>query len=638
MERLEWLNIVPMSVEHREELAADAAELCRSGCVTANAFIMSLVPEGEPPVPKAEILGERFLLFREAFRKTGTPCGILLQSTIGHGWTPNSPARFGRVVREDGESPYQFCPLDPDFQRYVEESVRHLAALRPDFFMVDDDFRLLTGRDGCFCERHIAEFNRRRGGGPAERAELVALLRRDEAAARCYDELLEESLVSLAGKIRKAIDATDPAIPCSFCCCSEDVRHAPAVARALAAPGQEIVIRINNARYLTDSPRATAPWLRKTALQVAAMPENCRILAEPDTFPHNRYSMSGTMFHSHLTFSILEGCRGGKLWLTRIGTFEPESGRVYREQLRHYAGFYRALAALNLHRDGVAVPLPVKPRFNFPASSEAEGENWGTQLFGRMGIPFRFTKEREGIVALAGSDCAFLSDEELREILKGRVLLDGAAAVCLSKRGFSGLIGVEASPWGLKAVTFERTGDGGVIPVSADASTVELRPLPGAESLSMLFHRESGISEEEQPLTPGAVCFRNPEGGIVAAVAVPVLPYGHLAFCMLNETRKRQLLQLLRLLGGLPFFGVGDGELLIETGETPSGRVLCAVNLGLDDLPELVLGDCAAVAAVEQLDPDGEWRPVPFRFDRELAQLRIFRELRPLHPVVLQLR
>ena len=150
MERLEWLNIVPMSVEHREELAADAAELCRSGCVTANAFIMSLVPEGEPPVPKAEILGERFLAFREAFRKTGTPCGILLQSTIGHGWAPNSPARFGRVVREDGESPYQFCPLDPDFQRYVEESVRHLAALRPDFFMVDDDFRLLTGRGETF--------------------------------------------------------------------------------------------------------------------------------------------------------------------------------------------------------------------------------------------------------------------------------------------------------------------------------------------------------------------------------------------------------------------------------------------------------------------------------------------------------
>ena len=45
------------------------------------------------------------------------------------------------------------------FQNYVVSSVRHLATLKSAFFMVDDDYRMLTGRNGCYCEIHIAEFN-----------------------------------------------------------------------------------------------------------------------------------------------------------------------------------------------------------------------------------------------------------------------------------------------------------------------------------------------------------------------------------------------------------------------------------------------------------------------------------------------
>lgn len=107
---LELLNIVPMLPEHREELAADTLDLLRRGCINRTAFILTLVPEGNPPADKAKVLGERFEQFRAALGKTDMPVGILIQATIGHGWVPNTPSEFQRIVLPDGERPYMFCP------------------------------------------------------------------------------------------------------------------------------------------------------------------------------------------------------------------------------------------------------------------------------------------------------------------------------------------------------------------------------------------------------------------------------------------------------------------------------------------------------------------------------------------------
>ena len=194
---LELLNIVPMLPEHREELAADTLDLLRRGCINRTAFILTLVPEGNPPADKAKVLGERFEQFRAALGKTDMPVGILIQATIGHGWVPNTPSEFQRIVLPDGERPYMFCPLDEAFRACIGDAVRRLAALRPDFLMVDDDFRLLTGRDGCFCPLHLARFNREQGTA-YDRETLAAALGKDAALAAKYDALLKQSLIELA--------------------------------------------------------------------------------------------------------------------------------------------------------------------------------------------------------------------------------------------------------------------------------------------------------------------------------------------------------------------------------------------------------------------------------------------------------
>ncbi len=129
-------------------------------------------------------------------------------------------------MRPDGSLAYQMCPFDPAFQQYIREAIGHLASLRPAFIMIDDDFRLLTGRNGCFCPLHLAETGRRLGRS-LSRTELIALLS-DETVARLYDNVLLDSLLQLAGVIRDAMDRRTRLCPAAF---------APATAMS-ATPGR----------------------------------------------------------------------------------------------------------------------------------------------------------------------------------------------------------------------------------------------------------------------------------------------------------------------------------------------------------------------------------------------------------------
>lgn len=101
------LNIAPLLPGHESELAADIAAMAEAGIITHNAFMFPIVPEGNPPTDKASILGKYYLRHIEELRKVSKiPCGILLQTTIGHGWVPNVPMKAQKFVCWDDKERY----------------------------------------------------------------------------------------------------------------------------------------------------------------------------------------------------------------------------------------------------------------------------------------------------------------------------------------------------------------------------------------------------------------------------------------------------------------------------------------------------------------------------------------------------
>ncbi len=630
------LNIVPLTPHRKKEYAQDLLKLYDSGAISETAYIMTLVPESDPPVEKAKILAEQFRECREALGKTSMPVGILLQATMGHGWMPSEQSAFQKQIPyPENFYPYMFCPLDKNFRKYVYDSVRILAELKPDFFMVDDDFRLLTGKGGCFCPLHIAEFNRRTGKNYTSAAELKQAVNSDAGTAQLYDRIMIDSLTGLAQEIRRAIDETDPSIPCSFCACVQDTRHAIEVTAALTAKGQTPKVRINNAMYQKDSPRMLHAWMHKTASQILAYPADWQILCEPDTCPQTRYSTSAAMMHSVITHSITEGAKGGKLWITRR-PYEPESGTLYRKILTENAGFYRTLASLKVKWEGVATILPEVPAMNFPLSRTHTPEQdctWAVELLGRMGIPTYYTTGRAAAAALTQNDVRNFTDAQLDEIIKNsKLLLDGSGAAELTRRGFGEKAGVSGEVWQGAAVTFEQENGFESIPVSGALKFVKLSPHGNARTISHVYHSSSGLGTDAEAVMPAVI-----KGENFAAFAAPVCRFSLTSSGWLNNTRKQQIVRMLTELDVLPCYIPGDHELFIKTGLLPDGRLIFLNNLSLDAVPQIeIAGLKNRPDTVEQLMPSGEWQEIAF--DWKDGVLTIAHELRTMQPKVLRLK
>ena len=62
---LQLYTIMPLDTAHLDEICEDIREQYEKGIATCPLFSMTLVPEGEPPVNKAEILCAKYSIFKQ---------------------------------------------------------------------------------------------------------------------------------------------------------------------------------------------------------------------------------------------------------------------------------------------------------------------------------------------------------------------------------------------------------------------------------------------------------------------------------------------------------------------------------------------------------------------------------------------
>jgi len=139
----------------------------------------------------------------------------------------------------------------------------------------------------------------------------------------------------------------------------------------------------------------------------------------------------------------LEGFTGAKMWVTSTSLEKLKTEEISRS--RYKEALYRDLAAIRYLTEsagkgrggrvrsdelGVKIVLGAKP-------APFGVNDWGRSCLGRQGIPYRYGKLEQGDVAAVTSDeVKYFSDDELKTLLAGPLLIDTAAADALAARGF----------------------------------------------------------------------------------------------------------------------------------------------------------------------------------------------------------
>ena len=646
-------TIMPLDTEHVEEICEDIRWQYENGVADCALFMFKLVPEGDPVIDKAAIECAKYARFKNRLAEMGLSCGVLVQCTIGHGYALNQLSPFQRLVQlTDGETTYVACPSDEDFQAYIQNQLATIAAQKPQVIMIDDDFRLMyrLGK-GCACPKHMAAFNRA-AGTELSREQLFGILKGgsevDPSLCDRYTEIFIEtqrqSLLAAARAMRAGIDSVDPSLPGIFCSVGHTTEFGGEIARILAGEGNPTVVRINNGNYTP----AGARWLSRVAYRAAQQSEVLKkdvdvILAETDTCPQNRYSTGAQSLHAHFTASILEGAAGAKHWITRLATFEPRSGKAYRNKLGKNKGFYETLAKLvpEIQWQGCRIPLPVKPDYGFKHEGwYSPSDAWSACVLERLGIPIYFSSMPGGAAFLEEESVSAFTNEEILEMFKGPFFLSSEAARQLNVRGFMAYTGVDVQPWKGEHPSFERLHVNGK-KTNAQIGIQQLIPQSErVKEASTVMHLKDGV--QEIPLFPGVTVFDNELGGrSIVFCGTPRTEFSYMeAFAFLSESRKEQMLQLLAACGHLPVYYTEDAEVYLKAGTLPDGSLVTAVfNIGLDPLEDIPLVVDHEVHGVQRLTEEGRWIDCQWLRAPESGsqEIRVDAPAYTLEPVILKI-
>ena len=499
------------------------------------------------PLEKHRRMAEVYRHMAVELHRHGIGFGVNIATLVGHGdtWvTERYLLPYSRFVGADLKPAHAcYCLLDEGWQEYAASVCALYALGQPGKLFVDDDFRTLNHSVpvGCFCPIHA----RRTSEALGITLTSEALLRRvagtsaeDRATREAWMRINFEGLLAAARKIRVAVAQVSPVTRVGLMISNEpghalQGRDNDRLLREFAGPGRRPLTRPTGGAYCDILHGEVLMAHQRMALDISVLGTDVEIVSEVENYPHTRFSKSVAFTRLQMFLHALAGAEGMTLnifdylatpfdrepqWERMLSEIKPSLARVAAEvKGKRLCGFglpwRREMAQ---HRDwgrgGASDLLPSRPL---------------DMLLPQIGLPVQFTPAEAN--ALLGTDVMAYDDAEIREFLKGGLLLDAEAAALLGERGFADQIGCrigERLPMSLAERLDDREWSG---PFQGDLMPTKLMDktegapaprrldlLPGARGLTMLLDAE--LAETG----PGMLVFDNPLGGRVAVVSAPV--------------------------------------------------------------------------------------------------------------------
>lgn len=458
-----------------------------------------------------------------------------------------------------------------------------------------------------------------------------------------FIKMQTDSLVEAAKVFREGIDEIDPTIQ-GINCTSGDLCDSVVYTNPhFCGKGNDSMVRVPCGTYAPISVREFSDIMRRAAVCTAKLKKGGIkiILGETDTIPFNRYGKNARYLHSQYTAGILEGARGAKHWITRTSAWEPKSGKAFRDILAKHCGFYEALANLvdGIKWVGANSAFLIQHLHDYTLGNMWQyHENfWASKCLERLGLPFYFSEPSSECKLTFLEDCivTHMTDEEIKTVFEGSVCVTGQVAADLVDRGFGNLLGVSVKEWeGVAAQgEFFEFDPSATCTAQKKRKMIEIKD----DKVEILSWSYRPIDGENKKLSPAVTLLDRGEGKITVVFAgTPHAQHNYMeGFSFLNESRKRQFIDIFARSGALPIYYEGDEEVLLRAGKIKDGRLLCTfINLGYDPLDEFDVVINFIPEEITYLSPEGNEINLDFVLLDE-KRVKIMTELSPMYPMIL---
>ena len=600
-------------------------------------------PTREEYMEDAKIFAE----VRDYAKAQGFSCGWFCCLTVKSG------PGFSPIISENGtEHPFANCPMDEAFAKTLASDIAAYAAVaRPDFIFVEDDFAL-GAANGCFCERHLAEFERRQGKR-YEREALLEIFKQDTPEAleinRAWRALKKDTLIALAQRIRAEADALCPEIPIGLMQAGSsdfDGDFTEDVARALAGKNHTPFVRLYGTFYCGFESKKLPRVMHHPLYFAQRMGADVLRYHESDTYPHNRFYTSGKQLSALLGAAYSYGMVGSICFAQQYfdKPWEEDAfGKVFFAERKRL----EVLSALAAKCVPYGVEIGYDPFF-YTQSGGARVPDFA-ECIGRFGIPF--ATAAASVACMDPTMAKYADHETLMRYLSGGLILDGEAAKTLCERGYGEHLGIRVGDEVLKSRPSLQY-DLGALEVVCDSY---LAPGEGREMWCAHAYCpqgngkwmeitvsdpkteivSEGIDFRGGPITPAMTYFENSLGGKVLVMSLTVSDNPSQA--LYNHRRQRVLQRIVaKMSDEYPIVNNAPEIYLIATKAKAEGDLLgtlTLINLCEDDAESVFLRlppNLLKANRFSEIQRDGSLRPLACA--REEGGIRLHFPLSHLTP------
>lgn len=421
--------------------------------------------------PTLEVHREHARMISEAaeqVRALGIRAGMQIANTLGHGASPFLPedgANWPLMMNDAGQTEVPFpCPRSPEVLQYIDQMSRSYATVQPSSVWIDDDLRISPRgpiiRNSCFCETCLDDFSRERGVTYTREKLREELAESAAGGLRlAWTKFAGESLGAIARTIARAFHEVSPSTRLAqqqlehenFMNCGPD--WSPIHDSLAQETQQPTGARLGNGFYTDHNPRQMIWKGLVINRQISRLPKTVRqICPEIDNFTHNRFgkSLHGTVVEGSLYFAM--GCNSVSYAILCSAHESHEYYRLLLGKIASYRPFWESYVEASRESFHAGIEVPLSPHHvTRPLAAGEEPYAWTRAelnpiyQLAPLGLPLCGVSAKASGAILSSEVVPGLSDEELKKILSGGVMMNGSAAKLIQDRGLGDLLGVRVT-------------------------------------------------------------------------------------------------------------------------------------------------------------------------------------------------